>query len=79
MAKRIEREKFSEEVEAHLARYLENREKRTGQQWVVTLRYTMPIIEDDYRFNWRRALIEDVRGVEVRIYYHPWKHCWVRA
>ena len=67
--KRIEHEKYSDEVEAHLARYLERWAKRTGIERVVILRYTVqPPYPDGH--TWLRAIVEDSEGTQVRIYYY---------
>jgi hypothetical protein len=61
------------EIEAHLARYLVNREKRTGQKWVVVERYNTD--GSSWRDGgWNRALIKAEDGSTLRIYHHG--SCW---
>lgn len=65
-------EKFDLETEEHLARYLANREKRTGQKWEVVERYyTDGTRADGYNSGgWNRALIKAEDGSTLRIYHY---------
>lgn len=68
-------------VAERLERYLENRTKRTGQQWTVEERYDTRDSDrkrKPYETWWHRAIITD--GAElVRIYYHWVQECWMVA
>ena len=69
-------EKFDEETEAHLARYIVNRNKRTGKVWEVVKRYTTLTGSERYNWKYMRAVVSDGE-VNVRIYHKVWN--WVRA
>ena len=84
MQKVEEVKKFGEATEAHLARYVANRTKRTGQEWKVARRYstvTIHFMSDSTPFSghcYKRAVV--IAGVkEVRIYYLSRKNCWTVA
>lgn len=66
-------EKFDLATEEHLARYLANREKRTGQKWVVVEKYHTSGLRSDGRSDgcgWDRALLKAEDGSTLRIYYY---------
>ena len=72
MSSKVKMEKFDLETEEHLARYLANREKRTGQKWEVVKRYETSGSESsiDWRCGgWNRALIKAEDGSTLRIYH----------
>lgn len=89
MLKVTEIEKFDDVVEAHLARYIANRNKRTGKKWSVVRRYkTQTVVGNGsgwqpYEYN--RAYVAAPDTKPVRIYYPPWARfetdaaCWKRA
>lgn len=65
-------EKFDLATEEHLARYLVNREKRTGQKWEVVERYFTAgpgYGGGHYSNGWNRALIKAEDGSTLRIYH----------
>ena len=77
MSKKTQVEKFDLETEEHLARYLVNREKRTGQKWEVVERYETSGSESSIDWSsggWNRALISAEDGSTLRIYHYG--SCW---
>ena len=82
MIKYEEIKKFDEPKESHLERYIKNRNKRTGQEWVVTRRYmtqTMGAHPSYPNPTYNRAYIVAPHEKPVRIYYVSWRLCWIRA
>jgi hypothetical protein len=73
---------WMETLDAHLKRYIVNRNKRTGQTWRVVERYATwgdgrrCAVDADNAW-WQRAVIENEHGKRVRI-YHRWT-CWCVA
>ena len=76
MSKKTYVNKFDLRTEDHLARYLANREKRTGQKWEVKERYFTEGTPPDYGCSggWNRALIQAEDGSTLRIYEYG--SCW---
>lgn len=63
------------DIDKHLARYLANTEKRTGQKWEVVERYHTP--GGDWNDGYDRALLRAEDGSTIRIYYREYRRCWV--
>ncbi|MCK4816474.1 hypothetical protein KA005_11960 [bacterium] len=65
--------KFDDHTDAHLARYITNRNARTGETWRVVERYCTDgngkRADTTGDWGWERALIENEHGDRVRIWH----------
>lgn len=67
--------KFDNDTERRLTRYIKNRNRRTGQTWIVVKRYVIP--RGEWHDEWDRAIIGNECGERIRIFDRG--TCWCAA